>query len=445
MFLFYFVGDQGYNFANIIFEYKHDAVQIKMRTTLLEIGEDKTKKDEIEIKTNRAQKLVLSDLKQNQAYHLSMRIDNEEVSIEFKTWSNNQSNFRVYNVNCNDYSRNYYDLWEKIKPNDQTILLHLGDQIYGDTVYNKYESHSETEIANNADKILEDYRDLYRKTYSKISQHAIMSKCSNLMMLDDHEVVNDFGPFRKINHSLAQIALRAYYEYQVITYKDVSQVNVMTDPIYWSKIIGQMGLLLLDVRLDRYRWNLHGVFTDGQKDFIKQSLREFKKQCCKTVIVGLARPLYNVCSCYANCGSRCNVGDYDEMSHEYNVEDSNYLLDKLGELSDAEVLILSGDLHQSTYTEFNRRGHPLIRQLVNSPISQAPNSENPWYDRFYKWMKYKISCNCTCCCARHSNWTYSVKNVTNNNNVGCVCIENGQIKSIQTITGKKYKTQYGGT
>ena len=195
---------------------------------------------------------------------------------------NNDIKFGFVSCNSNGDITNWASGWSNLLKQAPEVLFHMGDQIYADSVWGK----SPNEL-----------KQLYQKTWNEPTQAQVMRNTQNMMILDDHEINNDFGTVLKGNLSLQDQQfnkknLELYKKYQE------SLVNRhYTDNYYYHINIGKFCIILLDQRVDLY--NTGKLFSDKQLSWITDTLTECRSNNKEPIIISprvldSVRPLDNL-------------------------------------------------------------------------------------------------------------------------------------------------------
>jgi len=174
------------------------------------------------------------------------------------------------------------DLHQRVLAGDIQMLLHLGDQIYADEMMHdladgkvslddgvdcKYmmalaliEGLPADQWDSHKDAILELYRDCYRETWGHPSTRAVLANCPNVMIMDDHEIRDDWGDHvddrnpSSVDHYIARCGYQVFCEYQGQLYDDI---EIFGDTFLKTKahriftLNNHVGVLLADMRAAR--------------------------------------------------------------------------------------------------------------------------------------------------------------------------------------------------
>lgn len=120
-----------------------------------------------------------------------------------RTFATNLDKLNVAAVSCNYLGRRgRNDLWADLRdryvmPGDVHLVLHVGDQIYGDAVFARALTLIKAKTIPTKpaqdEHIRDAYRKLYRAWWSEASTRDVLANVSNLMIWDDHEIRDDWG------------------------------------------------------------------------------------------------------------------------------------------------------------------------------------------------------------------------------------------------------------
>ncbi len=161
--------------------------------------------------------------------------------------------YSVAVVSCQDISMGYFTAYRDIVAQDPDLIIHLGDYIY-ETAGGDIRPYPVEEAMT-----LDDYRALYTQYRLDSDLRRAHAEIPWVLIWDDHEVVNDWGPShylpsshnRKITHEQylvrKEAAIRAFKEYLPVRWKR-DEANT-EERLYERTMIGDlMELNRLDVR-----------------------------------------------------------------------------------------------------------------------------------------------------------------------------------------------------
>jgi len=378
----------------------------------------------------------------------------KELKSKFRTTSANDGispdKFNLGFISCN--SSNYYknlenpefSLWEnlsqKVKSEDINYLIHMGDQIYLDDgfwngeknncfskafelwneaykrsygkEYGKERKNSKNSDLNkeyNSKKIDENFKkekvilekeiieiisNEYREAWNIKPCADALRNSPNLMILDDHEIYDDFGFDGKYDPNDMEIfenffadkARFCYYKYQKQLADDVDfESYPIAEKEHHSHIINGVGLFVQDFR-GCFTWlkdyNYKG--TKGKlDDFFGKSQSEEIKNCfgkggkfekTKFAFYISANPLVFFSSMVTNLAKEKVNDCYEHWAFAARNEQAE-LLDILVDFkknNKIETMLISGDVHIGCYTSIFKDDEYILKQMITSPISQKP-------------------------------------------------------------------------
>mmetsp|Transcript_20438 Transcript_20438/g.30241 ORF Transcript_20438/g.30241 Transcript_20438/m.30241 type:complete len:541 (+) Transcript_20438:59-1681(+) len=374
--------------------------------------------------TAQAPKAVeISDLTPGHRVEVSIRLGSQTRVASFNTPSPNAKSRKVGLVSCNKISTMVeIAMWEKMAENaaKYDVVLHMGDQIYGDDDF-KTDGKSEEEISAMGDpadsawgrcqilltaegaghdfephraQCIQYYADVYRTTWNHPPCASALAGVSNLMMLDDHEITDDAGDVPEHcdrstwQYFVIGCAYQAYNIYQ-------GQLNYsMEDPFdfeqkaYWySEIFPGVGLFMLDVRLERcllrhqienMDWENHNYLGPRQFDEFKSVLEGSFKDIKTLIMVSPTPPIFlsSAAASLIELKSDDVVGSwsYKTFKKEHK-ELLQTLTDWQNGRSDRAVIMASGDIHIGGFSDVQLdSGGPLINQVISSAIGNLPEA-----------------------------------------------------------------------
>lgn len=267
-------------------------------------------------------------------------------------------------------------LWKKIQKevDNPTVILHLGDQIYGDECYRSsvgYLSGISGEIYPlHRNMVIEKYCKRYTDTWSRYS--SVTSLCSNLYLWDDHEIVNDYDhtTATETEKLVAECAAQVYHDFQHCALVDKDQDfswTTMVDDICIIAVERTVQPVSVAMVLDR----LEECGTD--------------KVCLCFSSGPIPKPSGVFGSIYSRLSGEPAVTegkfwDMDELTNLYE-GCCSWMEAKEGR----KLAIVGGDLHFGTYGVVSN-GNVKFPVVVSSPISNQPT-----FDRWLASMGMKTA------------------------------------------------------
>ena len=321
------------------------------------------------------------------------------------------------------------DMWDRLfyrgKRDNVHILLHIGDNVYIDEEVS-YNMTNQELIENEAvllnpkkvdqnipyvkarsvlagvpkdqwdskrDEILEIYRDKYRRVWGRPSKAKCLSHFSNLMILDDHDVRDDFGsepqdgdPDHK-EYFLGHVALQVYHEYQ----RQLWDPDIMSkrDSLYnefYTITHGPLGIIMLDARMQT---SCYKPKRDPGDDtyYGKEQTADFQRQFAtnKDVrfwIIAASLPLMFLKKKINELAEKSGIAD--DMAGFINVHHKGDFIPMLDMFRlwkerrgpGSDIVVVAGDVHTGGFTDiYHKQGgkkNLVCRQITTSPICNKP-------------------------------------------------------------------------
>lgn len=246
----------------------------------------------------------------------------------------------------------YRRIGQLIEEFDIDFMLHVGDQIYYDVPFPQKPPH------------IGEYRDKYHDAWGDSKPtRKVLGMLPNYMMLDDHEIVNNFAnnrphPFGPMEF-VRDVALKVYREFQFIH----SPRTYGIDSLYYHFNYGKYRFFALDTRSERY------IAKDGKAGEMigPQQMKRFQawlkknKEAVKFVVTSV--PF---------------VGEVRKSEDKWCGEDFNgqreVLIEFLVRNGIGKLVFLTGDMHNSYHASMKVRTEKgdelVIHELMSSPINQ---------------------------------------------------------------------------
>lgn len=349
------------------------------------------------------------------------------VPSSFRTFPKNPAEvLNIGAISCNKIFvtkkciSSHSDLWahlaKSIEARKIDLLVHLGDQIYGDgdKRYDVEAGHDCDKWSNRfrrakeklasvrpdewelyKDYICESYREVYRETWQHPPTAKCLANCSNLMIYDDHEIRDNWGDIKddwekdSPDFFIAHCAWIVSLEYQRQLYTDINLTNLQAiKKDYHFHIVGNVGLMFLDIRGSR---TFHRVQDDEnpylgsrQWEDIEKSLRKegiFDK--LKMLVICSPAPLVFLQHTITSTAS--NVNQLEDFKGHWSVHphEQQRMIDCLSQWKNSkehrDILILGGDVHCGGHS-IGRKGNDIaFYQLTTSAIANRPLPKAVYY------------------------------------------------------------------
>lgn len=146
--------------------------------------------------------------------------------------SSSTTSLKILFVSCNRYFEDEDEIMLQQIADDEADrmgIIHLGDQIYADIISKTFEppssSSTVTKNATILSHLIEEYRRIYRKTWSSNSMKRLLRNGFNWMFPDDHDLISNLDSHHVNPQSkfyLVVLAGRlAFYQYQLQLMHDI--------------------------------------------------------------------------------------------------------------------------------------------------------------------------------------------------------------------------------
>lgn len=307
----------------------------------------------------------------------------------FRTIPSNRP-LRVALVSCNDIDNHKFPkarraaLWKTlgqlVDSEAVDLLVHAGDQIYGDENPAGWSPKEGRTAA---------YRRHYVNTWSHPEVAAVLSSCSSIMMWDDHEIYDGWGSNDGDTTEAAlaryRAAEQAFKEFQ----DPLNPPDRLLPGLGWIAKYGDMAILAVDGRSQR-RWATGTILGKEQLDDLELKLNELSKLHLKHLFVVVGTPVVFVpliaAEKLAGVFSKSSLDDIrDGWSASNNRTECRRFLMSLmnfaGFSPETQVTIVAGDIHVGTLGRIDtqlgfgpNRVHPRIFQVTASGIGRPPPS-----------------------------------------------------------------------
>lgn len=362
-------------------------------------------------KRNRPSAFHLQGLRASTRYQLEFKIGRAHATRTgtLTTFEPNPQKMNLAAVSCNfTIKRGDTNLWEDmyqryVQPGEIHMLLHLGDQVYGDSMFaqacnmlegKKHISKSEQE------NILQNYRQLYRWSWNDPATREVLARVPSLMIWDDHEIRDDWGSKKEdrsngngeesIELRIGRLARQVFREYQRQLWDDFDPDREPVSSLeHHAHRWGPIGVLLLDLRGGRsFGFDPARPYLSAEqwRDIRKALLGRsgiFSAPAVRALVVVSSVPLVFLSGFIAGVGSQKMDDLRDHWSYAPHRKEQVEMIRLLRywkqKEKNREVFVLGGDVHIGGYTDIRYRDQSIFKQLITSPITNRPPR---WYE-FY--------------------------------------------------------------
>lgn len=279
------------------------------------------------------------------------------------------------------------------------FALMMGDQIYADrpTAFSLFDDAYFATIAPAGQAALrectrEDVRAIYQRRYRQFwgleGFPALQSAVPCFPMLDDHEVVDNFGTslehtgpgWEAIRHG----ALDAYFDYQAARVLERAADGRRPEHFDYGFTWGQAAFWMMDIRSGRRTVDDTTTCFEARQ---LEALRSFidERRHMPLLVVTTAIPLVHVEGWLADLAGRAlgHGSDlHERWSHAQCIADRNRLLRVLLRHVRAHprqsLLLLGGDVHSGAAFQIDFHEGPRVLQLTASAISNRESALLSW-------------------------------------------------------------------
>ncbi|CAM9695429.1 unnamed protein product [Pylaiella littoralis] len=353
----------------------------------------------------------LEDLAPTKKIRVVVIVDGEVREARFTTLRDDKVHWKIAVVSCNCHTHTEtVGLWSKLSKAVSKVdcVLHLGDQIYGDSDFGtkasgeQFESawHSSLtlleplerqEWAAHEEEVREFYRKTYRTTWNMPDVATVLASTANYMICDDHEFTDDLGdePEHSNPSSLAfyvaTLAYQVYNEYQHQLHEDVDVKDPNIEPFYSCKLSNGVGFFMTDNRVERSLHRAQGTVAAWEdRNFMGPSQWERITEAfesdfadCRLVLFGTPTPLVFISQKLTSVAQK-KINDARGTWGHKNFKTEQEAMTKLlsdwqSAKSNRAVVTLGGDVHMGGFTDswHNECDVPL-HQMTASAIGNIP-------------------------------------------------------------------------
>jgi hypothetical protein len=295
---------------------------------------------------------------------------------------------RIALVSCNDIFDSSVTprerrgaLWRtlaaEIASGNVDLIIHSGDQIYGDEAPDSW-TRSEPRVAA--------YRRHYVETWSHPDVAAALATCPSMMMWDDHEIYDGWG---SNDGDISPPARQRFADAEAAFVEFQAALNPTPfdgSSHAWSFVMNGIGVLAVDARKHR-SWHDRRILGGDQFAALDRELAALADAKLRHLFVVVGTPPVYLKTMIAEkllpYVSPSSVDDIrDGWTASRNQSDCRRLLMMLLDFSarsGTQVTILGGDIHVATLAHIDtrigfgpNRKHPRIYQVTSSGIARPP-------------------------------------------------------------------------
>jgi phosphodiesterase/alkaline phosphatase D-like protein len=458
------IGKVTTNTARILVEFEHSGY-----VTMKLSSKDNNKKHLIVENALGLTPMIFKfdNLEPNTRYNISLSNSNQdnlgEIRASFKTLPENfenNSSLKIAIVACNDihYTKKIpekFNLWtdmaQKAEQGELDYVFHIGDQLYldSDDWWGKQTSaHAVAKILYGVnyirykEQIREIIRHEYRKAFNFKPTKILLANTPNLMILDDHEIHNDFSRDKKYRtegtweHFWSNQARYVYYQYQRQLREDIDFRNFeeTSGEFFLENIFdNKIGFFFMDHRANRV-WHKKNLESDDddedddsesyldkkQKDYFYNSLKTKFKDTQVLFIISTI-PIFMVSEETTKILAKTISEDFAELWTYEHSEDLVKFFDKLRKWKslkkNREVILIGGDMHFAFHSDILYKNKTFFKQMTTSGIVMNKYDFNA--TEFIDSVMSIKHCIENKYCIKHHNWdtnyNYAIIEINNKN------------------------------
>ena len=262
-----------------------------------------------------------------------------------------------------------------------------GDQMYSDypeslslfkkDYFKKLDCGKEDILDCSEDEIKRIYRKRYRYFWNIPEMHEIQKEYPSYMVLDDHDIIDNWGSAEEHQHpkwvKLGRAAIDVYFDYQAS--RVLEERKRANEDYHFKFSYANCAFFVMDLRTNRKFGENGQLFNDYQKDSFMDFLEEHKNK--PAIFILMSVPLVFLPKFIAKLFSSVTASgeDFsDRWSTGEHVRDRDWMLKKLHEhqskFPKQKVVILSGDIHIGCAHRINWKKDPHeFYQFISSGIT----------------------------------------------------------------------------
>ncbi len=389
------IGEVTATTARVLVELDRDGTLTALARS--EQGDEREARADLE--RHRPGVLRFQGLQPGRTYRLAFEGVREAPPGRFRTPSDSPTGLNLGVVSCNfTIRKGTKDLWADlcaryVRPGELDLLLHVGDQVYGDTVFQEAIGQLAGRSAptrTQERRILDAYRDLYRWTWRHPPTREVLANVSNLMIWDDHEIRDDWGSREEdrdpasLEQIVGRLAWQVYREYTRQLWDDAEPDALPELPSEDHRHVwGPFGVLFLDQRGGR-SFGYHEArpyLGRAQWQRLEADLGDAGRFAgVRALVVVTSVPLAYLGDVITTRGDFLANDLRDHWSYGPHQKEQIEMVRALRRWAqrrpgERELLVVGGDVHLGGHTRILHRNQVAFRQLITSPITNTPP---PW-------------------------------------------------------------------
>jgi hypothetical protein len=304
---------------------------------------------------------------------------------------------RIALVSCNDIDSHQFPkerrgaLWRRLKTlidqGEVDLIVHAGDQIYGDNDPTGWQP---------ADGRTAAYRQHYASTWSHPDVAAVLGSCPNVMMWDDHEIYDGYGS----NDGDTTDAARTRYKAAEQAFREFQGALNPPEPLGdtgfgWIGKYDDVAIIAVDGRSQR-RWASGSILGRQQLDALELKLNELAQLELRHLFVVVGTPVVYVPLIAAEkLAGALSPSSLDDIRDGWTASNNRdecrrflmSLLNFAGTSPRTMVTLVGGDIHVGTVATIDsrigfgpNRVRPRLYQVTSSGIARpAPSGVEAFF------------------------------------------------------------------
>lgn len=251
-------------------------------------------------------------------------------------------------VIINNKIDNDYKTLNKLSKENYDIMIHMGDQIYSDSIK-----------SNKKKKLTNEYRNMYMKVFGSNAMQKILRKGSHIMVCDDHEFFDGID-HRQKKTKYTKAALNMYLEYQEKLWdKNYSKCKILS--------LSNYQIIIPNLKYE-------SIFNyNPDRPFISEKLQNIVVENMvknKTNILVTSVPILGNNKFGSWLKSKLSPVEKDDSTHPNNAANTLLFLDKIRK-KNVKTIFVSGDLHLSCKSKIFYKNKLLGYQYISSGLSRG--------------------------------------------------------------------------
>ncbi|MBC7773973.1 MAG: alkaline phosphatase family protein [Phycisphaerae bacterium] len=297
--------------------------------------------------------ITVKNLTQNKTYSCQVIFNTGDIiNGEVRTFAVDEEEFTFLLASCHfsqgvDHnSPEYGHIYNIAKNTNSRFIMNCGDQMYIDTVICPIWVMSKDQ-----------YAERYSETWSSAQLQKVFSHIPQFMILDDHEIYDDFSNDNMTGKKL-ELLTWATNTYRIFQHSHNPDVY---NAFYYSFDCAFTSFFVLDVRTER---NGAQMISGDQLNILKQWIDDPETSHRLKVIVS---PVPFI--------TQLNEKIQKDKWSDYKfIHQRDAIIDAIFKSPCQKFLLLSGDIHLAVHSKIEKyagTNNKVLHELISSPIKQV--------------------------------------------------------------------------